>query len=57
MSPKQRVLTGAHAEDVGGHVVEPGQPIPADADPDVVNRLEAEGKVRAPAESPKPKGE
>ena len=43
MSPK--VLTGAHAEDVGGYVVEPGQEIPADADPEVVKRLEAAGLV------------
>lgn len=43
MSP--RVLTSAHAEDVGTAVVEPGQPIPSDADADVVNRLQAEGKI------------
>jgi hypothetical protein len=44
MSPK--VLTAAHAEDVGGFVVEPGGEIPADADKDTVKRLEAEGKVQ-----------
>jgi hypothetical protein len=42
-----RVLIGNHAEDVGGgRVVEPGQPIPADADPAVIARLEADGRVR-----------
>ena len=45
-----KVLTGAHAEDVGGYVVEPGQPIPNDADPEVVKRLEAEGLL---ADAPK----
>lgn len=47
-----KVLRSAHAEDVGGSVVEPGQPIPDDADPEVVKRLEAEGKVE---DSPSPK--
>lgn len=40
-----KVLMSAHAEDVGGRLVEPGQEIPEDADADVVQRLEAEGKV------------
>jgi len=41
-----KLLTGVHAEDVGnGRVVEPGQPIPDDADPDIVNRLQDDGKL------------
>lgn len=52
MSPK--VLTGAHAEDVGGYVVEPGQPIPDDADPQVVARLQEDGLL-ADASPPKSK--
>lgn len=41
-----KVLTSTHAEDVGGGlVVEPGQEIPSDADPEVVKRLEADGLV------------
>jgi hypothetical protein len=40
-----RVLTGDHAEDVGGIVVEPGAEIPSDADLDVLERLEAEGRL------------
>jgi hypothetical protein len=43
MSPK--LLASTHAEDVGSAVVEPGQPIPDDADQSVVSRLEAEGKI------------
>lgn len=40
------VLTGRHAEDIGdGRVVEPGQPIPSGADPEVVKRLQTEGKI------------
>jgi hypothetical protein len=42
-----KVLRSAHAEDVGGgRVVEPGQPIPDTADPEVVKRLEADGLVQ-----------
>ena len=55
MSPK--VLIAAHAEDVGGHVVEPGQEIPADADPEVVNRLVADGRVAEAKPKTKPKSE
>jgi hypothetical protein len=57
MSPK--VLSSTHAEDVGnGLVVEPGQPIPSDADPDVVKRLESEGRVsKTQAQSKPPKKE
>ena len=41
-----KVLRSAHAEDVGGGlVVEPGSEIPSDADPEVVKRLETEGRV------------
>lgn len=41
-----KVLRSAHAEDVGnGRVVEPGAEIPSDADPDVVKRLDSEGRV------------
>ena len=38
-----RTLRSRHAEDVGGVIVEPGQPIPDDADPDDVKRLEDAG--------------
>jgi hypothetical protein len=38
-----RVLRSAHAEDVGGVIVEPGQPIPDTADDSIVKRLEDEG--------------
>jgi hypothetical protein len=53
-----KVLTSRHAEDVGGVIVEPGQPIPRSADPDVVQRLEdaglvREGKAGAKRSSPK----
>lgn len=41
----EQILNSDHAEDVGGVVVEPGQPIPADADAEVLERLEAEGKL------------
>lgn len=45
-----KVLSSAHAEDVGGYVVEPGAEIPSDADPAVIARLDAEGKLTdAPA--------
>jgi hypothetical protein len=40
-----RTLQSRHAEDVGGVIVEPGQPIPDDADADVVNRLQERGLV------------
>jgi hypothetical protein len=40
-----KVLISAHAEDVGNAVVEPGEPIPADADKNTIKRLEAEGKI------------
>jgi hypothetical protein len=40
-----RTLHSRHAEDVGGVIVEPGQPIPDDADADVVNRLQERGLV------------
>ena len=38
-------LQSAHAEDVGGMIVEPGDTIPKGADDDAVKRLEEEGKV------------
>ena len=38
-----KLLGGYHARDVGGVIVELGEPIPDDADPDVVARLDAEG--------------
>ena len=38
-----KLLGGTHARDVGGVIVELGEPIPDDADPDVVERLETEG--------------
>ena len=38
-----KLLGGTHARDVGGVIVELGEPIPDDADPDVVQRLETEG--------------
>lgn len=41
-----KVLTSRHAEDVGGVIVEPGQPIPRGADPGVVQRLEDAGLIR-----------
>jgi hypothetical protein len=40
-----RVLISSHAEDVGGRIVEPGDAIPDGADADVLERLEAEGKL------------
>jgi hypothetical protein len=44
-----KVLLSDHAEDVGGVIVEPGEKIPAkDVDDDVVERLEAEGKIGEP---------
>lgn len=52
MSPK--ILSGRHAELVGGHVVEPGQPIPDDAEPEALKALQARGVVRDAAK-PKPK--
>jgi hypothetical protein len=52
-----KVLIGAHAEDVGGYVVEPGQPIPDDADPEVVARLEADGLLTDAPKSSSKKGE
>jgi hypothetical protein len=51
-----KVLTGAHAEDVGdGRVIEPGQEIPPDADPQTVARLQDEGKVTQTRSAPKSK--
>ena len=43
-----KVLQSDHAEDVGGQIVEPGQELPKDADPDVVEQLEADGKLVDP---------
>lgn len=40
-----KVLRAAHAEDVGGQIVEPDQPIPDDADPEVVKRLQKDGLI------------
>ena len=40
-----KVLNSDHAEDVGGAIVEPGDAIPRDADPEIVKQLEADGKV------------
>jgi len=39
-----KVLTG-HAELIGTTMVEPGQPLPKDADKDLIKRLEAEGRL------------
>jgi hypothetical protein len=41
-----KVLQSRHAEDIGGRIVEPGQPIPDDVDADAVKRLEARGLIR-----------
>jgi hypothetical protein len=49
-----RVLISDHAEDVGGVIVEPGQEVPDDADADVLERLEADGKLGEP--EPKKRG-
>lgn len=39
-------LTSTHAEDVGGHVVEPGDEFDeSDADEATVRRLQSEGKL------------
>ena len=38
-------LVADHAEDVGGMIVEPGQELPDDADDEVVQRLEDEGRL------------
>ena len=38
-------LVSDHAEDVGGQIVEPGQELPDDADDEVVERLDEEGKL------------
>lgn len=38
-----KTLRATHAVDVGGIVVEPGQAIPDEADPEVVEQLEADG--------------
>jgi hypothetical protein len=46
-----QILTGRHAEDVGGQIVEPGGEIPKDADPKVLERLERQGLL---ADAPKP---
>jgi hypothetical protein len=51
-----KTLISDHAEDVGGVIVEPGQEVPEDADADVVERLEAEGKLGEPAKSTKKGG-
>lgn len=40
-----KVLRARHAIDVGGRIVEPGQPIPDDVDADVVKRLQARGQI------------
>ena len=48
-------FTGSHAEQVGTRVVEPGDPIPDDADPAVVRRLTAAGLVEDDAPKAKPK--
>lgn len=42
-----KTLRASHAVDVGGMVVEPGDPIPDDADPSIVQRLEDEGLLEA----------
>lgn len=41
-----KTLAGKHAQDFDGQVVEPGQPIPDEADKDLVKRLEEQGRVR-----------
>lgn len=49
-----KTLISDHAEDVGGAIVEPGDEIPDGADDEVLERLEAEGKLGdAPAKSTK----
>jgi hypothetical protein len=40
-----RLFTGRHAVLLGSTVVEPGDPLPSDADKDEVKRLEAEGQI------------
>jgi len=54
-------LIGRHAEDVGGgRVVEPGSDIPDDVDAEVLEQLQADGKVyddSAAEPSPEPKTE
>lgn len=40
-----KVLISDHAEDVGGVIVEPGQPLPDNVDGAVLERLEADGKL------------
>lgn len=47
-----KTYLGTHAVDVGGQVVEPGQPIPDGADPDIVKRLEQDGLLEAGAKRP-----
>ena len=42
------ILIGRHAEDVGGRIVEPGQPLGPDVDPGVLERLKAEELVAKP---------
>jgi hypothetical protein len=41
----KRRLIAAHAEDVGGVIVEPGGELPDDVDDEVLERLEADGKL------------
>jgi hypothetical protein len=51
------ILIGRHAVDVGGgNVVEPGQPIPDDADPDIVKQMRKHDWVYDDAEESKKKG-
>lgn len=40
-----KILVGAHAELLGTTMVEPGQEIPNDTDPDLIKRLQGEGRV------------
>jgi hypothetical protein len=47
--------THTHAEDVGGAIVEPGDPIPAGADPEVLERLEADGALGDAEQQPQTK--
>jgi hypothetical protein len=50
-----KVLRSVHAEDVGGgRVIEPGEQIPSDADPEVVKRLETAGLVEQTRSQAKP---
>lgn len=48
-----KTLRARHAEQIGGRVIEPGQPIPADADADELAALDARGLVHDDGKSTK----